>query len=270
MRDEGGYRKEREREREAEETREEFERPRARSHERVFGPAGGGSGQIWIGLVIVTFGLALLLDNLGIIGSSRSILRFWPLILVFAGANDLFHATARGRAMRGVILASVGILFLLNNLNIVDVRIWDLWPLFLIVIGFKMLIRRRPVPGPASENPFETVETGDESEFDDSAFLGGVKRSVTSQKFRGGAATAFMGGVELNLRRAQMEGKSAVINVFAIMGGVSLRVPEGWRIESRISCIMGSVDDKTMPDPNAEHTLVLEGSVFMGGVEIKD
>jgi predicted membrane protein len=263
MREEGGYRSQRQREIDEQEGRT-FSRP-----ERPEGPErpGGGlcarGGQVWIGAAIIIVGTALLLDNLGVIGSAGQILRFWPVVLIGMGAGDLFAARHSGRATRGTLLTAFGVLFLLNNLDVVNFRIWSLWPLFLIMFGFQMLTSRRKRAG-------EEDVIIDDPEFDDFAFLGGVKRAHASSRFRGGSATAFMGGVELDLRRASMEGDRAVVNVFAMMGGVSIRVPEDWAVSSQIVAILGGVDDKTRPPTDPKRTLVLTGTAIMGGVEIKD
>jgi len=183
--------------------------------------------------------------------------------MIAAGVGDLVAARARGRAMRGTLLTAFGVLFLLNNLNVIDFRVWDLWPLFLIVFGFQILMRSR-------SGPVDKEEKIDTAEFDDFAFLVEVKRSNSSSAFRGGAATAFMGGVELDLRRAKMEGDRAVINVFAMMGGVGIRIPDDWTVDSRVMTILGGVDDKTRPPEEPTKTLVIQGTVICGGIEIKD
>ena len=262
MRDEGGYRSQREREREGEgegEGREQTQRRPARKS----WPEFRASGQLFVGAAIVILGTALLLDNLGVIESTRQILRFWPLVLIAAGINDLVAARHRGRATRGTLLAAFGVLFLLNNLNVIDFRVWDLWPLFLILFGFKMLMRSRF----GSVNESVILDT---SEFDDFAFLGGVKRSNSSSSFRGGAATAFMGGVDLDLHKAKMEGDRAVINVLAMMGGIGIRIPDDWTVDSKVMAFLGGVDDKTRPPEEPTKTLVIQGTVICGGIEIKD
>jgi predicted membrane protein len=266
MREESGYRSERERERERE-MADGLDPERLPPEQARDGKARRPaiSGQLVFGAVVVIVGMSLLLDNLGIIESSRDILRFWPLALVAAGISDLFGARGQGRAMRGTLLTAFGGLFLLNNIGAVSFSVFQLWPLFLILFGVQMLSRSLSPP----KRPDE-VRAGDNSEFDDFAFLGGIKRSNTSPAFHGGAATAFMGGVELDLRTARMEGDRAVVNVFAMMGGVTLRIPDTWVVESRLMAVLGGVDDKTRPPAAPVGTLVLEGTVVMGGVEIKD
>ena len=59
------------------------------------------------------------------------------------------------------------------------------------------------------------------------AVLGGGHRGNNSRSFRGGELTAVMGGCEIDLRQAAIEGE-AVIDVFALWGGIEIRVPEDW------------------------------------------
>jgi predicted membrane protein len=223
------------------------------------------TSQFIIGAVIVVIGAALLLDNLGVIPSSREILRFWPAALVLIGLRDLFVTKDGSRALRGTLLVSFGTLLLLNTLDIIEFNIFGLWPLFLILFGAQMLISSL-----SARQVSEADGAAENSEFDDFALLGGVKRSISSQAFRGGSASAFMGGVDLDLSKAQMAGDRVVINVFALMGGVVLRIPEDWAVISNVTAILGGVDDKSRPPREPAGTLVLEGSAIMGGIEIKD
>ena len=59
--------------------------------------------------------------------------------------------------------------------------------------------------------------------------------------------------------------------MFALWGGIEIRVPPDWTVVSKITPILGGVDDKTRPPQGASrHCLVLRGFVVMAGVEIKN
>jgi hypothetical protein len=73
MRDEGGYWSQRERERQEDQGEETQGRPDVKHR-----PPFTLSSQLIVGAAIVIVGVALLLDNLGVIGSSREILGLWP------------------------------------------------------------------------------------------------------------------------------------------------------------------------------------------------
>jgi hypothetical protein len=119
------------------------------------------------------------------------------------------------------------------------------------------------------------VEAGVDVRGDDwlraTAVMSGRRERVTSNAWRGGDVTAVMGGVELDLREAKPAAEGARLDVTALMGGVDIWVPSGWKITSRITPLLGGVEDKTTPgasngDPPR---LELTGMALMGGVEIK-
>jgi predicted membrane protein len=79
-----------------------------------------------------------------------------------------------------------------------------------------------------------------------------------------------MGGCEIDLRQAQINGEAA-IDVFAMWGGIEIRVPEDWTVISRVTPLMGGFEDKTRPLQGAgTHRLVVRGFILMAGVEVKN
>ncbi len=220
-----------------------------------------GLGPMFPGLLIMALGLVLLLDNLDLVDSDQ-ILRFWPVILIAIGVKNLFEAQDRSGAVNGTLFAGLGGLLLLNSLDILSFNIFQLWPLFLVMIGFHMLTRALSGPPQPSEatNAFETSF----------AFLSGVERRNNSPDFNGGSATAFMGGVDLDLSEADIAGEVAVFSVFAMMGGIDIRIPEGWKLENKVTPFLGGVEDRTRGPADPKKLFVVEGTVIMGGVEIKN
>ena len=218
-------------------------------------------GPLLPGLVLTAVGLAFLLDNLELV-DSWTILRFWPVILLVVGLRSLSGARDRGSAVSGTLLAAAGALLLLDSLNLIDVDLGDLWPLILVAIGIRALINVM--------SDSEALSEVSESEEAAAAFLGAVERRNRSADFRGGSASAFMGGVNLDLTEADIAGERAVIHVFAMMGGLEIRVPEEWTVEVGVTSIMGGVEDKTRGPAATAKRLVLKGTVIMGGIEIRN
>ena len=218
-------------------------------------------GPLLPGLVLTAVGLAFLLDNLDLV-DSWTILRFWPVILLVVGLRSLSGARDRGSAVSGTLLAAAGALLLLDSLNLIDVDLGDLWPLILVAIGIRALINVM--------SDSEALSEVSESEEAAAAFLGAVERRNRSADFRGGSASAFMGGVNLDLTEADIAGERAVIHVFAMMGGLEFRVPEEWTVEVGVTSIMGGVEDKTRGPAATAKRLVLKGTVIMGGIEIRN
>ena len=123
------------------------------------------------------------------------------------------------------------------------------------------------VNGPGSHASSENRGTTTQGDFNETAVLSGIDRQNNSQHFHGGEATAFMGGVKLDLRDAVIDGSEATIDVTSVMGGIELHIPRNWTVVNHVTPIMGGVEDHTHTnDPNKR--LILEGTVLMGGLEI--
>jgi predicted membrane protein len=223
--------------------------------------------QLVMGLIVATLGVVFLLDNLGY-PAARGALAYWPVILIAIGASKLLQARHVPDAVGASIWALAGTWILLNNLDLIDLSFWrgvrTFWPLILVGVGLSLLWRA--VSG--RKDDFRTTDSRDLIRAN--VFLGGVKRTSTSRDFQGAEATAILGGVQLDLRDAVIL-KEAAIDLFAMWGGVEVRVPENWAMDIRVTPILGGVEDKTRPtaDANAPR-LVIRGTVMMGGVEVKN
>lgn len=218
----------------------------------------GRTGARFPGLALIAVGIVFLLDNLDVV-ETRQVLRFWPVLLIGFGVRHLVKGRNRGAAVNGAVLAGAGGLLLLDSLNVLDVDVWKLWPVFLIVFGVMMLMRPQSDARPPADA--ETCF----------AFLGGVERRIRTADYRGGSATAFMGSVEIDLTEADVAGDEAVLRVFAMWGGIEIRVPDTWEIEIGVVPIMGGIEDKTRGGHAAPtKRLVVNGAVVMAGIEIKN
>jgi len=224
------------------------------------------SAQFVFGLGIIAIGVLFTLDNLDII-YARDYLRYWPAILVLVGAVQLTQPQgAPGKLMGGILLTAGG-LMLLDRFDLIDFSIWDLWPIFIIILGISLLRGARG----RSTNWRSQGEADSDSIVRGMAILGGFSRKNSSKEFLGGELTAIMGGCELDLRNASMKETEATIEIFALWGGVVIRIPEDWTVVVRVSPIMGGVEDSSLPPKNAPvRRLNITGFTIMGGAEIKN
>jgi hypothetical protein len=81
---------------------------------------------------------------------------------------------------------------------------------------------------------------------------------------------AVMGGCEIDLRHASLEDGQAVFDTFAMWGGIEIRVPEDWAVESHVVPLLGGFEDKTRQPADAKQRLVITGIAIMGGVGVKN
>jgi predicted membrane protein len=118
------------------------------------------------------------------------------------------------------------------------------------------------------------MEASDSSEevLDDTTFMGGIKKNILTKNFKGGEVVAVFGGTELNLLQADFE-NTATLEITCVFAGVKLIVPANWEVNSELVSAFGSVEDKRPVQPKTEgpvKTLVLKGTVFFGGIDIRN
>lgn len=213
-----------------------------------------------IGLIIILIGVGSLLSSFGLVELGDSLRRFWPLGVIAIGLVVLL---SDGRNwLWALILLAAGVGLQLNQLDILPrFNILSLiWPTILIAIGVSILSNRDQRPKTTSKKNRQDI----------SAFLGGADSKAQAVDFQGGKATAVLGGVKLDLRQSQLKGE-ATLDVFAFCGGVELLVPAHWTIRSKLTPVLGGVEDRTAaPADKHSPVLYLVGDVIMAGVEIKN
>lgn len=248
--------------------------------------------QLTIGLVVVLVGLGILLKRMGF--PLPNWMFGWEMILIIIGV--ITGINSKFKDISWIILITLGLVFLSDDLLPIPAMKRYIWPLGLIVIGLVIAFRpsfgsrRRkdwmnetpPMPAvtptqPLSnfsivpDAPVHDANTTSDDVLDVTAVFGGVKRSVVSKRFRGGEVVAVFGGAEINLAHADFEGtiKLEIVNV---LGGTKLIVPADWDVQSVMVAVFGGVDDKRFIKPemiNPNKKLIIEGTSFLGGLEIK-
>lgn len=223
----------------------------------------GSRGQALAGLLLLSVGALLFAQNLDLI-DARRYWRYWPVLPLAIGVLKLLSPGSRGDRAFGVVLTVFGGAQLAKVFGYWSPGPADVVALSLMAVGaffvFRGLFGRSDAP-PGSDGG-DTV-----SAF---AVLSGFERSINSQAFRGGDLTAVMGGCEIDLRHASLRGP-AVLEVFAMWGGIEVRVPEDWTVELRGLPVLAGFVDKTRPPALAtDKRLIVRGLAIMGGVEIKN
>ena len=267
-----------------------------REWERRWERRHNSSRHLFPGLLLLIIGMVFLLGNMGMVDTG-AIFRFWPVILIAVGLFKLVESGDDYGHSSGIFWIVVGGLFLIGNLGILPIRFRDFWPVVLIGIGALLLWRstlarprsRRFTPEPAAaataaDASFEETPSGtagaessgpatsaasSDAFVSAMAILGNVERRNNCQDFRGGSATAVMGRCELDLRAASIASPNEpVIEVFALWGGIEIRVPPDWTIVSRVGPVMGGYEDDTQPPKDTSKRLIVDGTVVMGGIEV--
>lgn len=220
-----------------------------------------------VGVFILALGTLLLLDNLHLANARQVLPYLWPAGFVALGVTTVLRRWGTRGWGWGLVWIVAGVWLLGDQLGIVHFNFWELfWPLMLLLVGASFVWRAIAGPtgggcGARQSNSDEVVNLF--------AIMAGNEQQNSSQAFRGGDVSAFMGGCALDLRQAQLAGGEAVLDLFAFWGGIELRVPEDVEVVSKVVVFMGGIESKTKPRVGAPRgRLVLRGLALMGGIEI--
>jgi predicted membrane protein len=217
-----------------------------------------------IGLVIICAGLLFLLQNMGYL-TAIDVWDFWPVAPILIGINMLARPREFRQPLGGLILILIGLLFLLNNLDIIPYDIGDLWPFILILVGIfviKSALFRTTGKTPASSDYINL-----------SFVLGGGDFRFNTPNFKGGKVDAIMGGGMIDLREADFKEDEVLFESFVLWGGVEIRVPEHWQVNVQGSPLLGGMDNKTSyvdSGTKPAKRLTIKATTIMGGLEIKN
>jgi hypothetical protein len=222
------------------------------------------TGRMVWGVIVLSLGVLWTLDNLGQIDASQ-VVQWWPLIALAWGLMLLTGTSVRRRPLAGWIWTIIGGFSLLRPLGIANVGVFDMWPVLLILIGAMIVVRAWR--GTGGLDP--AVTTGPRIEV--SAFMAGSQRKIVSREFSTADVNAVLAGTTLDFRPSKLANARGVVDVFAMWGGIDLIIPPEWRVVSEVTPILGVFQDETVvpADPDAP-TLVVRGTIMMGGIEVRN
>lgn len=211
------------------------------------------------GVGIILVGIVAMLSAFDVLNFQETARQWWPTIII--GAGLLMLVSNPRNFVWALIVVAAGIALLVRQLGFTDFNIFTLfWPIVLIVIGFSVLFNRSGAGQLKSEKSHDDI----------TAILAGVESKNTSDDYVGGKATALLGGVSLDLRKATIR-KEATLTVTSFWGGIEVKVPETWVVKTRVNAIMGGIEVKNGDDSGKKGAPVLYivGDVIMAGVEVK-
>ncbi len=227
--------------------------------------------RVVFGFVLAFLGILFLLDNFHVF-DARAVLAFWPIALIVLGGLKLAQARQPVAYVVGGSVVAAGVLLTLAHMGIIEVRWRDWWPVLLIALGIAVIFKGQ-LRGHGGSAGLLTdgspAQTSLESDVDLTVVMGGTQLKIDSQDFRGGDVIAIMGGVELDLRKASINGEAS-LDVFVAMGGFDIKIPADWSVIVKGIPLLAGIEDKSVPPANPVKRLTITGYVIMGGIEIKN
>jgi predicted membrane protein len=237
-------------------------------------------GNIWTGVFLLVIGAVALLK--AILFNIPDWVYTWQMLLIAIGFFLGIRHNFRGGAW--FILMLVGGVFLVNEFFPEIMLRKFLWPAAIILLGLFFIFRPRrhrylKDKGNAYDkdriepkiNAFHDQSFSSEDFIDSTSIFGGVKKNIISKNFKGGDITNIMGGSEIDLTQADING-TITIDLTQIFGGTKLIVPSNWQVKTQMAAIFGGVEDKRSAQSAAldsNKILVLDGTSIFGGIEIR-
>jgi predicted membrane protein len=237
-------------------------------------------GKIIGGLILIAIGTIFLFKELGM--PIPNWILSWKMLLIVIGIYSGFkHNFETGG---WIIPILIGTAFLIQDF-FPDFRISHFfWPIIIIAIGIIMIIK--PKRNTAHWEKYKHWDKhkhwknwnnneaykSSEDYIEANAIFGSVKKNIVSKNFTGGEINAIFGGCEINLMQAEIQGK-VTLEMNQIFGGTKLIVPAHWEIQSELTAVLGSVEDKrpqvTKYLNENGSVLILRGAAIFGGIDIK-
>jgi lia operon protein LiaF len=163
----------------------------------------------------------------------------------------------------GFMLIFFGILFMLDNFNIMDFGdfIWTFWPVILIIIGIKIIMDKRS--GGVSEkrqDKAESVHTrrSNSSRISESNVFGDINVILDTQKFEGGSINNVFGDIRVDIAKIQLDANSHKLFISGIFGDITVILPENIAYRIKTSVIAGDLmvfgNKRDGIFPSLEHT----------------
>jgi len=263
-----------------------------------------------LGALLVAAGTALLLERLG----AMPLLwrdRIWPLLLIGYGLARLLQPRSQGRV--GLFFVLAGAWWLAGVSGWLSLE--RTWPLLVVAIGVSMMFQAvtPAVDGPGFSSRLRARQSGapwillailigaavssgvvrhpyarndyEEGVLHVFSVIGRSTSHLSATTLTRGEVVTIIGGSTIDLRDLTIApGETVTLDVFTLMGGSAISVPDGWIVDIQAVPVLGGIRDRRIPrdsawdgagEPGAGAPaspaphLVVRGTVIMGGLTIR-
>jgi predicted membrane protein len=124
----------------------------------------------------------------------------------------------------GFVLIGAGLLFLLDNLGVLNFGefVSNFWPLILILIGVKMMFFRKS-RGSAVAGDVDSID--ESSQIDFKHTFGDVRLKLNSKEFSGGEVSNVFGNIEVDMEEMGLAEGDHSLNLKGVFGDLIIILP---------------------------------------------
>lgn len=142
----------------------------------------------------------------------------------------------------GIILIIFGVLFLLDNMDVIDFgeAIRTFWPVLLILWGLNILLRRKERRAPHVLSDVKQQVSGEL--FHESSVFGDLVVNIDSQNFKGGSVSTIFGGIHIDLTRAAIAEGEHWMRINGVFGDLTVTLPKHLACSLATNVMFGDIE----------------------------
>jgi predicted membrane protein len=156
-----------------------------------------------------------------------------------------------GRIWWGLVLIVLGVLFLFDNIRLIDfgeiLHTW--WPLLLVIWGLAILVRRMNIPqvgdakpGATSDHLFgDTNEQSTADRISYSGVFGDTRVRVSSSDFKGGTVSTVFGDTLIDLSPSSLHDGENTLKVSGVFGDIDVIAPREAGLAVSATTVFGNL-----------------------------
>ena len=227
-------------------------------------------GRIFWGSFFILGGIALMVDQLGIVNNVNIINVIIGIFLLCIAIKNAIKINFAGILFP---IAFIGILFD-KQLSITSITPWTiLITAGLLSIGLSMIFDKKPKFGKVkvdwdSKDYKTTINIEDESNIRLQTNFSSSVKYINTDKFENASLECNFAGMEVYFDNAVMKNENAVVRIDASFSGIEIYIPKSWRIDNKANVTFGAIEEKNRNNAVITNTLTLVGNISFAGVEI--
>ena len=185
----------------------------------------------------------------------------WESILIVIG---LFHIIAGNRSS-GFLFTSIGITFLC--MDYFDLHIWNIWPLFLILIGVSFLLKN--VSYFMKENSKTYFVNQNTDIIEQTCIFSSSKNTIQTEHFKGGKIFVLFGNTKIDISTCKIDSDAVSIKIMVFFGELQIQVPTDWKTNSEVTTVLGNFENtQAKNSPINTAFLQINGNILLGKCKI--
>lgn len=219
--------------------------------------------RIFWGLLLIAVGAIVALNSLGITHINIFFKGWWTLFIILPSIKGLFSKSDKTWSF---IFLLIGVVLLLCAQGVIEGNLVGklIFPAILIIMGLSIIFKDA-----IGENIYDKIKTINNSESQEYyATFSGQQLKFTGDEFKGANLNAVFGGIDLDLKEANIE-KDQLINISAIFGGVDVLVPANVNVKVKSTSLFGGIDNKVKTYKEGAPTIYVKAFCLFGGADIK-